>query len=349
MRPTFLTLLAAALLLPGPASAQTRDRDRIVVREVARSTVVQRDRQRNRVEQVERISRTLQLGAAGQIELSNVSGDIAISRGKGQEVTIEAVKRAYGETEEDARSQLPLVNVEIGERGGRAEIRTRYPEQENRSGRRRINVSVDFTITAPAGTRVSARSISGDISTAAITGDLSLETVSGDIRIESAERVSNAKTISGDIEIVSTSVDGTLTAGAVSGTVTLRGVKARRVDIGNISGDAVLRDVSCERAAVQTVTGDVQWDGPLTSGGRYEIQVHGGDVRLQLAGNVGFEIEATSFSGDVRSDFPLTLGAGDPGTRRRRPFRAIRGVHGDGSAFLDITTFSGDIVITKRP
>jgi DUF4097 and DUF4098 domain-containing protein YvlB len=353
MKPTLLLLAAAAVAFPAPATAQVRERDALVVREAVRSAIVlQRDRnqQRNRVEQTERISRTLQLGEAGQIELSNVAGDITISRGRGREVAIEAVKRAYGQTDEDARAQLGLVTVEITERGGRAEVRTRYPGSEMKTtGRRSINVSVQFTITAPAGTRITAKSISGDITTANISGDLSLETVSGDVRIESGERISAAKTISGNVEIVSTSVDGTLSAGAVSGTVTLRNVKARRVDLGNISGDIVLRDVVCERAAAQTVTGDVLWEGALSSGGRYDLRAHAGDVRLVLPTNVGFEVEASSFSGEVRSDFPLTLSGTDPVGRRRRLHTSARGVHGDGSAYLDLSTFSGSIIITKKP
>jgi ABC-type sugar transport system ATPase subunit len=67
--------------------------------------------------------------------------------------------------------------------------------------------------------------------------------------------------------------------------------------------------------------------------------------------DIGFELNASSFSGSIRSDLPLTLGATRPGNERRRPGpmqHATRGVFGDGSATLTIRTFSGDVVITKR-
>jgi hypothetical protein len=81
------------------------------------------------------------------------------------------------------------------------------------------------------------------------------------------------------------------------------------------------------------------------------LNAHSGGIRLTLAGNTGFEVEATTFSGNVRSDFPLTLRAGgDDRDDRHGPRlnRSIRGSYGDASAILDLKSFSGDIIITKR-
>jgi hypothetical protein len=44
----------------------------------------------------------------------------------------------------------------------------------------------------------------------------------------------------------------------------------------------------------------------------------------------------------VHSDFPIDTAA------PRDRSRSLRGVYGDGSAVLEITTFSGSIVINKR-
>jgi hypothetical protein len=46
----------------------------------------------------------------------------------------------------------------------------------------------------------------------------------------------------------------------------------------------------------------------------------------------------------VQSDLPITLSGSTGGGRRR----AMRGTHGNGSAVLEVTTFSGSIAITKR-
>jgi DUF4097 and DUF4098 domain-containing protein YvlB len=65
-----------------------------------------------------------------------------------------------------------------------------------------------------------------------------------------------------------------------------------------------------------------------------------------------FSIEATTFSGDVRSDFPLTL-QGDSqsfgrGFAGRRQNRSVRGTVGSGGAMITMQSFSGNIVIAKQ-
>jgi DUF4097 and DUF4098 domain-containing protein YvlB len=331
----------------GRAHAQSAVRDRTVARD--RMVFVDRYQGRDRdqrEQQTERTTRTLKLGANGEVYVANIAGNIAVVRGGGNEATLEIVKTSRGRTVEDAREMLELVHVDITERGSRAEIKTRYPQGEEwrRNNRRNINVSVAMTLTAPAGTRVQASSISGDISTKDIKGDVALESVSGSVRIANAGRIAAAKSISGSVEITDTEIEGQLEASSVSGTVLMRNVKARSLEAGAVSGNVVVQDVSCDRVEAQTVSGDVQFSGTLARGGRYELSSHSGTIRAAVGGDTGFEVEATSFSGDVRSDIPLKSEFND-GRRRNR---TIRGVYGDGSAVLDLTTFSGSIVISRR-
>jgi DUF4097 and DUF4098 domain-containing protein YvlB len=157
--------------------------------------------------------------------------------------------------------------------------------------------------------------------------------------------VSTAKTISGNVEIAGTEIDGALEASTVSGTVTVSKTKARRMTLTTVSGGVTLNDVDCGRVDLQAVSGDVQLTGPLTAGGRYDATSHSGSVRVALVGDTGFELDANSFSGSIRSDFPLT---GSSGGERGRRQHAVRGVYGNGSAVLHLTTFSGSIVIEKR-
>lgn len=320
-------VLLAALLIAGamPVAAQNRERE----------------------EQVERTTRTLKVGPNGEIAVGNIAGEISILRGGGNEATLEIVKTARARTVEEAREMLGLVQVDITERGNRAEIRTRYPwgEESRRNNRRNVNVSVDYTLRAPEATRISASSISGGISAKDIKGDLAVESVSGSVRIANAGRVAAAKSISGSVEVIDTDIEGQLEVSSVSGTVLVRKVKARLLEAAAVSGSVVVQDVACDRVEAQTVSGSVEFSGVLASGGRYELSSHSGDVTVSIAGNTGFELEATSFSGSVRSDINLESRAADTGRRRQR---SLRGVYGDGSAVLDLTTFSGSIVVTKR-
>ena len=336
-------------MLAGGTSAAAQGqppRDRDVQRE--RRTTVERSQSREqRDEQTERFSRTLKVGANGEIMISNIAGNVTVTRGGGNDATLEVIKTARGRSTEDAKELLGLVQVDIIERGARTEIKTRYPQGDEwrRNNRRNVNVSVTYNLAAPAGTRVSVSSISGSISATDITGDLALESVSGSVRIANAGRVAAAKSISGNVEVVDTEIEGLLEASSVSGMVTIREVKARRAELGSVSGNVLVQDVTCERLEAQTVSGDVDFAGAFARNGRYELSSHSGSVRAAVAGNVGFELEATSFSGSVRSDIPLKSSSSGRGRGHQQ---SLEGVYGDGSAILELSTFSGSIVITKR-
>jgi hypothetical protein len=315
----------------------------------AASAYQRRARDDNREEQTERTSKVVRLGADGVLALGNISGDITISRAAGADTTIDVVKTARARTPEDAKQMLKLVTVEIGERNGRADVRAHYPAggEPGWGGRRNVNVSVAYTVTAPAATRVSIESISGNVKVTDIKGDINANSISGDVRISGAGRIGTAKTISGTVEIVETQADGPVAGSSVSGDVVFRRVTARRIDAGSVSGNIRLEDAQCERISAQTTSGGVSFAGMLQRSGRYELKSFSGEVRVLLAGNTGFEVDASSFSGEVRTDLPVTARGGAPPGRRGR-HNTLSGMYGDGAAVLDLTTFSGSIVIAKR-
>jgi len=300
--------------------------------------------QQGREEQTSRETKTVKIGADGELSLSNISGDIVVTRGNGSDATIEIVKTARARTADEARELLGLVNVTVTERAGRAEVKTVYPQGDDmrRNNRRNVNVSVNYTVSAPAGTRLTISSISGSIRVSDIKGDVSANSISGTVRIANGGRIAGAKSISGDVEIIETQTDGAIEVQSVSGGVTLRKVTARRIDIGSVSGAVAVQDITCDRVEAHSVSGGVEFGGALAKGGRYEFNSHSGDVRVVLAGSTGFELEASSFSGNIRSDLPIKL-QGDIGRRH-----SLQGVFGDGSAVLSVTTFSGSVVISKK-
>ena len=56
---------------------------------------------------------------------------------------------------------------------------------------------------------------------------------------------------------------------------------------------------------VRAVNGNIDYTGDLARNGRYQFISHSGDIRLVLSGATGFELQANSFSGTVRSDFAI--------------------------------------------
>ena len=317
-------------------------------------------RERFPFEEIER--KTLTVNGVTELDLSNISGNVTIAAGGGRDATIEVTKRGYGESAEEAKRQLAMTDVAMTVLGGgRAEVRTRYqPDERFRSERRNRNFhsDVEYRVTTPAQTRIRVKSISGSIQATKMTGELSLEAVSGDIRIEGGGRVSLAKSVSGDVRITGITGDEPLVVSSVSGTVMLKGLKARYLDVNSVSGDIVVSDAVCDRADLQTISGDVEYSGRLTRTGRYELKAHSGDIRLAPAGDTGFDVEANSFSGKIRSELSIKNEAAEEGLPDaeaarygvRLPKRAtFRGTYKGGGATIELTTFSGDIVIAGRP
>lgn len=349
-RALLIPVLAAALLPAAPAAAGQDLREvardvREATREAARAvTRYQGNRNQNRFSQTDRDTKTVRIPSGGILELRNIAGDITVVAGGGDQAAIEITKTSHAATEAEARELLGLVQVRVLETPGRVEVRADYPEHRGPGRRRNFNVSTAYRVTAPAGTRIRTDSISGNISISGIRGELTLGTISGNLVVREAGRRVGGQTISGNVELVSAQDDAVVDLSSTSGNVRAQGIRVRRLDLGSISGSVIGRDLRCEQASLHTMSGNVEYAGTLVSGGRYEFKTHSGDVRLTLAETPGFELEASTFSGEVRSGLKLTL-LGGAGSRRNR---TIRGTYGDGGARIEAASFSGNVIINGR-
>jgi DUF4097 and DUF4098 domain-containing protein YvlB len=289
--------------------------------------------------QIEKSSKTFTLAKGGSVDISNVSGDIKVTGGAGDQVIIDAVKR--GRTEED----LKAVQIQIQATAARVEVRTEYER-----GRRNVSASVNYTVTVPKDAIVELHSVSGDITVANIGGELRAETVSGDATIAGATALALVKSVSGDVVVQDSSSADDVVIGSVSGNVTLKAVKARGVDANSISGDVIFTDVTSERVKANSISGDITFGGPLAKGGRYALQSHSGEITVYASDKSGFELTASSFSGSITNGITLTtedISGGD--AERHGPRRqTLKGRLGDSSAVLQLNSFSGDIRIVKR-
>lgn len=277
-------------------------------------------------------SRTFDVGPSGSLDISNVSGDIEIQGGSGTEIRIVAEKHGHGDPS--------LVSIEVSQTGDRVRVETKYSKGKKKHG----HVSVDFIVTVPSGTSVSAQSMSGDVDVENVGGELEAESVSGDVTVTKAENLLVATSVSGDVTVEGAASREDPEIGSVSGNVQVTGLKAREVEVSSVSGDVILTHIECERAAMESVSGDIRYSGTFAKAGRYEFESHSGDIHIYIANDVGFELAAETFSGDIESEFPLTpLTMSDTSSSRE-----VHGVYGDGSAVIEVSTFSGSITISRE-
>ena len=135
----------------------------------------------------------------------------------------------------------------------------------------------------------------------------------------------------------------------MSGSVTASGLKAKSLECGAVSGNIELSGVQVERLLAKSVSGDIQFGAALAKGGRYEFGAHSGNIRVILGSDAGFELDASTFSGSVRSDFPVTFrsqtGARGTAATPTGPFAAPLATP---AQFSRIKTFSGTVVISRK-
>lgn len=156
------------------------------------------------------------------------------------------------------------------------------------------------------------------------------------VRVPAGLRL-DIKTVAGDV--MASGLRGEIDLASVSGNVELRDGEGDVVEATSVSGDVTLDRVRAREVGAETVSGDVTFDGPIDARGSYDFKTLSGDVLLTLPREPDARVSASTFSGRLDSVFPV-----DRDTRRRSRNR-FNATWGDGTAQLDLQSFSGNIRI----
>ena len=262
---------------------------------------------------VERFEKTVPLVANGSVSLHNIAGDIDITTWGRGEVRIEALKVSRAASEELARANADEVTIEVTAEGKLVEIETKYPEGR---GHRNLNVSVEFKLTVPDSAALETGSVSGNIRLAALRGNAELNSVSGDVQADQIGGTLRAKSVSGNVRVSEVSQEAS--AESVSGAVEVRGVG------GETKAKSVSGDVTVEHS-----------QGPVSA------ESLSGDVNVIEAANAGLDVDASTFSGRIQTDFNLA-GSTDG------PDKHLHGAVNGGGKSLKLRSFSGRVSVSRK-
>jgi Putative adhesin len=168
--------------------------------------------------------------------------------------------------------------------------------------------SVLIRVRGPHGLGLDVSSASADIEVLGGLGDADVRTASGDVHIDSAEGRAAVKTASGDVAL-----------GRVIGDTS----------VNTMSGDVRVRETATA-LTVNTMSGDVRIQ--RAAGGTIHLRSMSGDLEAAIARGASLYVDATSASGDVRSELPVTGSVPDGGR---------------ADVELRATSLSGDIVVRR--
>ena len=262
-----------------------------------------------------RLDTTVTLSAGGVVDLALVSGEIKVSSWNRDQVRVSP-------TSEDGVLRFDATS-------GRVSLSVR--SDHGHMG------DTEYQITIPAGARLITRSVSGDITTSG-GSDVDAHSTSGDLDISNVSGRATLESVSGEVKV--RKVGAGLHVNSVSGDITASDVTGD-VDAQSISGGIEFDGARSSLIRTQTVSGDTHYAGTIDRNGRYEFHSHSGDVELAIpATGVTFDIQ--TFSGDVQSDYPMTLQPGTEMGRKHMEF-SING----GGARITAETFSGDVTIER--
>jgi len=217
------------------------------------------------------------------IEITGINGDIHAVAASGAEVRVSAQKSARRSNPDDVR-------IEVLQHGGDVTICAIYPERDGRNTNecrpggatnRNIgnnDVRVDFTVEVPAGVKLIAESVNGNVQADRLESDIDANTVNGQIGL-STTGSAEANTVNGSItaSIGNAGWSGELTFETVNGGIELTLPASLNADV-----------------HASTVNGGISTDFPLTVQGRF------GPKRLNgRIGNGGRTLSLTTVNGEI--------------------------------------------------
>ncbi len=268
-----------------------------------------RDRYPSKIDTVVAFSRQ------GTVDLSLISGRIRVTGWDRQEVKVVA-SIDNGRLRFSASQQR--VSLEVDRRGGQAQ----------------------YEVTVPRGTKLALEAVSGSITATGVGGEIEAQSVSGYVVISDATREVSAESVSGAVTVAN--VTGNLTAESVSGGVRVRNATGD-VQVESVSGGVMLDGIKSSSVRSETVSGTVTYTGSIEPGGKYSFVTHSGTLRLNLPANLGAVFSVETYSGDIDSDFPVTM---QPGQGRNSHDR-FEFTIGNGKARVSAENFSGKIIINR--
>lgn len=270
-----------------------------------------------------RVDTTVKLDRGGTVDLSLISGKMRVTGWDRADVKIVASIES-GSLRFDANSSRVSLSVEDEDESGR---RNRHDVGEAR-----------YEVSVPRGSRLILEAVSGDIDASGSQGEIEATSVSGDVDVSNGVREVSAEAVSGSVH--ASQIAGNLRAQTVSGD--LRAVSVTGdVEATSVSGDVTLANVVSKDVRTETVSGEVTYTGSIDAGGKYSFESHSGTLKLTIPRGSGAQFSIETFSGDVSTDFPVTIPANTRGRREGR----VEFTLGDGRARVTAQTFSGGIVI----
>ncbi len=259
---------------------------------------------------------TVAVPQGSRLRLQNQGGDVTVKTWDRGQIRIQATHSKRSSVAVNVRGQVVEIEAQ---------------------GRRGIATSVDYELTVPTWMALDIGGMYAEVSIDGTKAPVKVQTLEGDITLRGGAETVNLSTVNGRIKVVG--ARGRIELHAVSEGITVSDVAGGDLVVESVSGDIDLRRVDAKSVDAQTISGEVIYEGRIVDAGSYSFLTHSGDVTLAIAEATNASLTVVTGNGEVSSSFTLKA---ERAGRRRSTYRM-----GNGSANVEIETFSGDVELIR--
>ena len=302
---------------------------------------------------LDRGGKVVVVNRTGETRITGWDSDMIEARAQGEEGPEAVQVRVTGE---GARSRVVLSVPAYNTRRHSSEINLeiklpRYADLESiESVRGDINITgLDGTVSVSTGHGVltiknvgslKATTRNGEVTVAGVKGDAAIRSLNGDMTVDNVSGSVDLAATNGNI--IARGTGGNIQVNSASGDIDLHCIKGNAT-VNTASGAIMMVGVGGNIEA-NTASGDVIFKGSMRAGGSYKLKSISGAVEMAVQPDPpGFTATLITYSGEIETDFPLSVNAPLTGPINRR----IVGVYKDGQAQITLDSFSGTVSIVK--
>jgi hypothetical protein len=170
-------------------------------------------------------------------------------------------------------------------------------KRDDDDDRERRDVKVRFTVRVPAGVRLSAGTVNGEMSVRDVSSDVRASTVNGRVEVQNVGGEVRANTVNGSVDV--TTSKGPVDASTVNGSVNVRMTSLAGDDdmrFHTVNGDVTVEMPSSldAKVSLSTLHGSISSDYPVQLSGRFGPRRASGTI-----GRGGREIDMETVNGSI--------------------------------------------------
>lgn len=187
------------------------------------------------------------------------------------------------------------------------------------------DAKVDYTLDVPRGSSLEIRNPQGSVRINSLAGDTWVQSAGGDIYISSVGGQIIAHSLSGEIQIDHAS---------------------GYVEASSVTGDLKFISPTSSQIHATTTSGQIYYQGKLVPAADYVMSTYSGNINFFCPPSSSFELNARSVHGKLENELKLVGRHHHPSVSSYGS--ALFGMHNQGTATLELTSFRGAIRISPQ-